>query len=180
MLLTVHLKISSQAMLDNIFVLAWFFFFFSSRRRHTRYWRDWSSDVCSSDLLTDAGHPAVVGGRRGEPDAHRLAGLVVGAGGLTATAAPAAGGLGGVARAAGDQDAGAENGERGRRDTTEGALPRCRHVLSSGIASLAVVGQVVGRAGGAGPGRVPPRTASGAVGRRAGRGAAGAAGCRAA
>src|SRR5215203_3417196 len=23
--------------------------FFSSRRRHTRYWRDWSSDVCSSD-----------------------------------------------------------------------------------------------------------------------------------
>src|SRR5947209_10099367 len=28
-------------------------FFFSSRRRHTRYWRDWSSDVCSSDL---AGH----------------------------------------------------------------------------------------------------------------------------
>src|SRR5947209_14610532 len=27
-------------------------FFFSSRRRHTRYWRDWSSDVCSSDLNT--------------------------------------------------------------------------------------------------------------------------------
>src|ERR1035437_6426357 len=26
------------------------FFFFSSRRRHTRYWRGWSSDVCSSDL----------------------------------------------------------------------------------------------------------------------------------
>src|SRR5947209_9428926 len=25
-------------------------FFFSRRRRHTRYWRDWSSDVCSSDL----------------------------------------------------------------------------------------------------------------------------------
>src|SRR3712207_8878513 len=25
-------------------------YFFSSRRRHTRYWRDWSSDVCSSDL----------------------------------------------------------------------------------------------------------------------------------
>src|SRR5947209_13672564 len=36
-----------------------FFFFFSSRRRHTRYWRDWSSDVCSSDLLAalvDVGH----------------------------------------------------------------------------------------------------------------------------
>src|SRR5437879_9626749 len=27
------------------------FFFFSSRRRHTRYIGDWSSDVCSSDLL---------------------------------------------------------------------------------------------------------------------------------
>src|SRR6266542_293276 len=27
------------------------FFFFSSRRRHTRCYRDWSSDVCSSDLL---------------------------------------------------------------------------------------------------------------------------------
>src|SRR5688572_32759772 len=28
-----------------------FFFFFSSRRRHTRFDCDWSSDVCSSDLL---------------------------------------------------------------------------------------------------------------------------------
>src|SRR5690625_6543905 len=27
-----------------------FIFFFSSRRRHTRWPRDWSSDVCSSDL----------------------------------------------------------------------------------------------------------------------------------
>src|SRR5438105_10437252 len=30
--------------------LSLFFFFFSSRRRHTRSTRDWSSDVCSSDL----------------------------------------------------------------------------------------------------------------------------------
>src|SRR3989440_7840743 len=30
-----------------------FFFFFSSRRRHTRSDRDWSSDVCSSDLVID-------------------------------------------------------------------------------------------------------------------------------
>src|SRR2546421_5653038 len=29
------------------------FFFFSSRRRHTRSDRDWSSDVCSSDLLRE-------------------------------------------------------------------------------------------------------------------------------
>src|SRR2546422_2111427 len=30
-----------------------FFFFFSSRRRHTRCSRDWSSDVCSSDLAVN-------------------------------------------------------------------------------------------------------------------------------
>src|SRR5256885_5123225 len=30
-----------------------FFFFFSSRRRHTRLQGDWSSDVCSSDLVVD-------------------------------------------------------------------------------------------------------------------------------
>src|SRR3989454_4019876 len=30
------------------------FFFFSSRRRHTRLQGDWSSDVCSSDLVGDA------------------------------------------------------------------------------------------------------------------------------
>src|SRR5215217_2364403 len=34
-------------------------FFFSSRRRHTRYWRDWSSDVCSSHL-DDAGRARMV------------------------------------------------------------------------------------------------------------------------
>ena len=35
-----------------VFVFFFFlsFFFFSSRRRHTRCSRDWSSDVCSSDL----------------------------------------------------------------------------------------------------------------------------------
>src|SRR5207249_6514760 len=34
-----------------IFFILFFFFFFSSRRRHTRSKRDWSSDVCSSDLI---------------------------------------------------------------------------------------------------------------------------------
>src|SRR5687768_17792154 len=33
-----------------VLVYYFFFFFFSSRRRHTRCSRDWSSDVCSSDL----------------------------------------------------------------------------------------------------------------------------------
>src|SRR3712207_2496549 len=40
-------------------------FFFSSRRRHTRYWRDWSSDVCSSDLaMVGCAEPTVVTWRR--------------------------------------------------------------------------------------------------------------------
>src|SRR5215203_6540715 len=41
-------------------------FFFSSIRRHTGYWRDWSSDVCSSDLSSRLGdHRDGIGG---EPD----------------------------------------------------------------------------------------------------------------
>src|SRR2546429_1547425 len=39
---TIHIRSLTQP--------AVFFFFFSSRRRHTRCSRDWSSDVCSSDL----------------------------------------------------------------------------------------------------------------------------------
>src|ERR1041385_8290875 len=39
-----------------VMVLACDLFFFSSRRRHTRCSRDWSSDVCSSDL---PGRPAI-------------------------------------------------------------------------------------------------------------------------
>src|SRR5207245_8811465 len=34
-----------------LFFFFFLFFFFSSRRRHTRCYRDWSSDVCSSDLV---------------------------------------------------------------------------------------------------------------------------------
>src|SRR5207249_5711582 len=44
------------------------FFFFSSRRRHTRSKRDWSSDVCSSDLL-----PRSAGRRRCSPPRRRPA-----------------------------------------------------------------------------------------------------------
>src|SRR6266403_5432864 len=35
-------------------------FFFSSRRRHTRSLRDWSSDVCSSDLGIDVKAPGML------------------------------------------------------------------------------------------------------------------------
>src|SRR5207247_5107136 len=41
------------------------FFFFSSRRRHTRSTRDWSSDVCSSDLRTPAPGSCLRRRRRG-------------------------------------------------------------------------------------------------------------------
>src|SRR5690348_3520392 len=34
------------------FMDVYIFFFFSSRRRHTRWTGDWSSDVCSSDLIS--------------------------------------------------------------------------------------------------------------------------------
>src|SRR5690606_41023638 len=33
---------------------------FSSRRRHTRFSRDWSSDVCSSDLPVECPHPTAL------------------------------------------------------------------------------------------------------------------------
>ena len=39
----------------------WGCFFFSSRRRHTRLRRDWSSDVCSSDLVGSRTLPIAIG-----------------------------------------------------------------------------------------------------------------------
>src|SRR2546422_8289444 len=67
-------------------LVMYFFFFFSSRRRHTRCSRDWSSDVCSSDLTTSSAgrggflwhdrqlelvRPAQQGHNGGRPDAVR-------------------------------------------------------------------------------------------------------------
>src|SRR5690606_39806815 len=46
------------------------YFFFSSRRRHTRFSRDWSSDVCSSDLRCSESTPAPAEWRGS--DHHRL------------------------------------------------------------------------------------------------------------
>src|SRR5947209_8447769 len=60
-----------------------FFFFFSSRRRHTRYWRDWSSDVCSSDLLPLRSDHRLLPQRRHPPLSSR------GVGGLSAEPLPA-------------------------------------------------------------------------------------------
>src|SRR5207249_5958926 len=44
-------------------IIFFIFFFFSSRRRHTRSKRDWSSDVCSSDLRGIAVVPTNRGGQ---------------------------------------------------------------------------------------------------------------------
>src|SRR2546427_1947701 len=43
-------------------------FFFSSRRRHTRFDCDWSSDVCSSDLLYGQAEPSEL--QRIDPNSH--------------------------------------------------------------------------------------------------------------
>src|SRR3712207_7525102 len=57
-LLTSRLRLFSDVPLGSRFlrieVKSSILIFFSSRRRHTRYWRDWSSDVCSSDLVSSA------------------------------------------------------------------------------------------------------------------------------
>src|SRR5439155_8528796 len=73
--------IGSAALLSDqplVFVPPRYFlrsFFFSSRRRHTRWPRDWSSDVCSSDL--HGGDEVIVGAAAEEAD--RVGGrLVVG------------------------------------------------------------------------------------------------------
>src|SRR3989449_11276538 len=74
-----------------------YFFFFSSRRRHTRCSRDWSSDVCSSDLRSSpargctAYEPARAGGDRGGDRAAgaRLPGRGIRHARLAAAAAPA-------------------------------------------------------------------------------------------
>src|SRR5256885_4458489 len=59
------------------------FFFFSSRRRHTRLQGDWSSDVCSSDLIVDnrAGATGTIGAAyvaKAAPDGHTLLGTSIG------------------------------------------------------------------------------------------------------
>src|SRR5205814_7919220 len=53
-----------------------FFFFFSSRRRHTRCLSDWSSDVCSSDLI-DMPADVTVSDKEVEVSFHRRAHLPI-------------------------------------------------------------------------------------------------------
>src|SRR2546421_2922269 len=60
---------ASHDVISLLVYIIFFFFFFSSRRRHTRSDRDWSSDVCSSDLFRTT--PAVLRGKSRSPLAGR-------------------------------------------------------------------------------------------------------------
>src|SRR6266550_5704539 len=91
-----------------------FFFFFSSRRRHTRCSRDWSSDVCSSDLdseLAETGHPSCVA------TVHVLLGIEV------LDLAGDVDGIGGVVERREDADAGF-TGEAARPELLDGVADR--------------------------------------------------------
>src|SRR2546426_3859784 len=54
------------------------FFFFSSRRRHRRSQGDWSSDVCSPDLLESTHTPPLWIDSRGEVTFLRAGGMIMG------------------------------------------------------------------------------------------------------
>src|ERR1022692_2347073 len=56
--------------LGGFFSCFLFFFFFSSRRRHTRLQGDWSSDVCSSDLVTEIGCECARNAATSQPPVH--------------------------------------------------------------------------------------------------------------
>src|SRR5205814_6801736 len=102
-----------------------FFFFFSSRRRHTRCLSDWSSDVCSSDLVARAcaaeyAHGVQIRKRRDTgTDAERLTGCtrVVGA-------------VEGGARGGHAETSGRPRGEIGRAS--------CRERVEVGVVAVAV------------------------------------------
>src|SRR3712207_7280365 len=56
----IHLSTPLIRLFLLVLILLLLLFFFSSRRRHTRYWRDWSSDVCSSDLLYESANTPLI------------------------------------------------------------------------------------------------------------------------
>src|SRR5699024_11263278 len=104
------------------------FFFFSSRRRHTRSKRDWSSDVCSSDL-------AAVDEIKWDGEHHRTDIAEAAAAGRIGLAeiygAPEAPAAGGTGRAAG----GASGATAGPAAAAP-ELPGWRHVYSGKVRDL--------------------------------------------
>src|SRR5690606_39597279 len=98
-------------------------FFFSSRRRHTRFSRDWSSDVCSSDLWGSrrARNGRRIADRGGENAARSVCGdAVVGTDG---TAGGSPGCDGGQNYEVGARDR--ESGVKGK--SVESGTRRCRN-----------------------------------------------------
>src|SRR5438445_9998355 len=96
-------------------------FFFSSRRRHTKYWRDWSSDVCSSDLDAEADRFLLENGAR-------RAGIRVGGGATGGEGQPLAvgGHLEGQA-VHGERDSGRASGGEDPSPVRVGAVDRGLH-----------------------------------------------------
>src|SRR3989475_7608529 len=85
-------NISSCSPNQHPYVDSFFFFFFSSRRRHTRFDCDWSSDVCSSDLVSGRDARPDTGAARRPQPGH------LGGGGAELAMARRTGGHGGMGR----------------------------------------------------------------------------------
>src|SRR3989440_1611450 len=156
--------------LPEIFVfIILFFFFFSSRRRHTRSDRDWSSDVCSSDLarrvpLRRGGRPGRdrhrgTGDRRGrDPDGGELR-CAARSGGLRAPRGPhgAGGCAGACAHAAVTRRMAAHGGHREARgpDVPARSHPRVRALGTAAATPGTPAGAAQARSIGARPHRGP-------------------------
>src|SRR5690606_754083 len=115
-------------------------FFFSSRRRHTRFSRDWSSDVCSSDLrvLDRAGRQAAPPrGPAGSGAAGSPGGDGTGAGGAPAAAHRVGDGAGVLQLAAVFLPGAAEN-RRGARGAAAGPAPHAGGPAGLGAGGPAV------------------------------------------
>src|SRR5579871_4533693 len=115
-----------------------FFFFFSSRRRHTISLRDWSSDVCSSDLAADGMGRHGNRGRVCEGPWRRAAGQ-----GLRAARdlqRGAGGGEDGHLVAAGATAAGRGSGRRGERAEGGGVRGPRRGIVPAGLVGAVCLG----------------------------------------
>src|SRR6266568_7863919 len=106
-------------------------FFFSSRRRHTRWNCDWSSDVCSSDLLDRAGGvPALLRelGDRLDTGAVTVTGATIGE--IASAAPPASGAI---------RPAGVSLGKNGAFAVVRGSLAPDGAVIKTSAATPALL-----------------------------------------
>src|SRR4030066_2525526 len=98
----------------SFMLVVFVFFFFSSRRRHTRFKCDWSSDVCSSDLLVGLARL----GR--QQDDRRLGQLAQSGGGPPQIGRTAWGGRGEISGGAGSFKKKKKDSRSGRREKRAG------------------------------------------------------------